>query len=139
MSGAAEGHVVTTDPVAERITVTVRGVTLADSTHARVLHETGLPDRRYFPRADVAMDKLVATATTSHCPFKGDAVYWSAQIDGETVTDVAWSYPTPLPGREDITELICFFDEKVDAITVGAEALAKPQTPWSQLSEAEHP
>ena len=135
----SDGHVITTEPVAERVVVVVRGVTLADSTHVRRLHETGLPPRFYFPRADVDMTKLVPTDTTSHCPFKGDAVYWSAELDGATVANVAWSYPTPLPERADITELICFFDEKVDAITVGADTLAKPETPWSVLSEAEHP
>ena len=119
----SEGHVVTTEPVDARVTVTLRGVTLADSTHARVLHETGLPDRHYFPRADVAVEKLAPTATTSHCPFKGGAVYWSADVNGDTVTDVAWSYPQPIPGREDITGLICFFDEKVDEIAVDGVAL----------------
>jgi len=139
VSAASEGHVVATEPVAERVTVIVRGVTLADSTGARRLHETGLPPRFYIPRSDIAMDRLVPTATTSHCPFKGDAVYWSAEVDGATVKDVAWSYPTPIPGREDIAGLICFFDEKVDAIAVGDETVAKPETPWSVLSDAEHP
>jgi uncharacterized protein (DUF427 family) len=136
---SAEGHVLTTDPVDARVTVTVRGATLADSTRARVLHETGLPDRLYIPRADVAMDRLVPTATTSHCPFKGDAVYWSAEVDGATVADVAWSYPHPLPGRDDITELVCFFDEKVDEIAIDGDAVTKPTTPWSTLAESEHP
>jgi uncharacterized protein (DUF427 family) len=135
----SSGHVVTTDPVESRVTVTVRGVTLADSTRARVLHETGLPDRHYIPRADVAMDHLVPTATTSHCPFKGDAVYWSAVVGDTTVVDVAWSYPTPIDGRDDIAELICFFDEKVDSIAVGDSSLTKPETPWSTLAESEHP
>jgi uncharacterized protein (DUF427 family) len=134
----SDGHVLTTEPVAARVTVTLRGVTLADTTHARVLHETGLPDRHYLPRADIAMDALVPTATTSHCPFKGDAVYWSAVVNGETVADVAWSYPTPLPAREDITELICFFDEKVD-IAIDGATKEKPVTPWSTLAESEHP
>ncbi|HEX4490429.1 MAG TPA: DUF427 domain-containing protein [Acidimicrobiia bacterium] len=139
MSGAAEGHVITTDPVSARVTVTVHGETVADSTNARVLHETGLPDRLYIPRTDIAMDKLVPTETTSHCPFKGDAVYWSAKVNGGAVTDVAWSYPHPLAGREDITELVCFFDEKVDEIAVDGAAITKPTTPWSVQAEAEHP
>ena len=135
----SEGHVVTTDPVDARVTVVVRGETLADTTHARVLHETGLPDRHYIPRADVAMDRLTPTATTSHCPFKGDAVYWSTEVNGETVVDVAWSYPHPIAGRDDITGLVCFFDEKVDEIAVDGRAIAKPVTPWLRLAESEHP
>ena len=47
------------------------------------------------------------------------------------VADIAWSYPTPIPERADIAELICFFDERVDRITVDGVAVARPETPWS--------
>ncbi len=108
------GHTITTEPIAERVRVVVHGETLADTTGAVVLRETGLPARYYLPRQDVRMDLLVPTDTGSHCPFKGDAVYWTAKLDGGEVVDVAWSYPTPIPAREDITGLVCFYHEKVD-------------------------
>jgi uncharacterized protein (DUF427 family) len=133
------GHTLTTEATSARVQVTVRGAVVADSTHAVLLHETGLPVRYYLPRADVDMTTFVPTETTSHCPFKGDAVYWSATIDGATVADVAWSYPAPIGGRADIAGLVCFFDEKVDAITVDGVVMARPETPWSVLSESEHP
>lgn len=85
-------------------------VELAESRRPVVLQEGKLPTRYYLPRADVRMDLLTPSATRSHCPFKGDASYWS--IDG--VADVAWTYETPVRGAEEIADLICFYGEKVE-------------------------
>jgi uncharacterized protein (DUF427 family) len=125
------GHTLSTEKTSARVQVIVGGVTLADTTHAVLLHETGLPTRYYVPRDDVAMDRLVPTDSTTHCPFKGDAVYWSAEIDGTVVPDIAWSYPAPISDRADITGLVCFFDERVDRVTVDGVAVERPETQWS--------
>lgn len=126
------GHTINTEQTNARIRVVVRGETLADTTNSVVLHETGLPARYYLPREDVRMDLLVPTETTTHCPFKGDAVYWTAKLEGGEVVDVAWSYPTPIEVREDITGLICFFNERVDEIVVDGEPVTVPETQWSE-------
>jgi uncharacterized protein (DUF427 family) len=125
------GHTITTEPSDARVQVVVGGVTLADSTQALLLHETGLPTRYYLPRDDVDMERLVPTDTESTCPFKGEAVYWSARVGDTVVPDVAWSYPAPIPGRTDITDLICFFNERVDELIVDGIPVARPATPWS--------
>jgi uncharacterized protein (DUF427 family) len=125
------GHTITTEHSEQRVEVVVRGVTIADSTNVLLLHETGLPTRYYLPRDDVDMQRLIPTDTTSNCPFKGDAVYWSARVGDEVVADVAWSYPDPIAERPEIAGLICFFDERVDAVIVDGQATAQPQTPWS--------
>ncbi len=125
------GHTLSTEPCSARVQVTVGGVVLADTTHAVLLHETGLPTRYYVPRDDVVMDRLVPTATGTHCPFKGDAVYWSADIDGTVFTDIAWSYQAPISDRADIAGCVCFFDERVDRITVDGVTVERPETQWS--------
>jgi uncharacterized protein (DUF427 family) len=130
------GHTITTETIAARVRVVVGGVTVADSTRAVVLHETGLPPRYYLPRDDVAMGHLVTSPNISMCPFKGDAVYWSAEIDGAEVPNIAWSYPAPIPERTDIAGLICFFDERVDEITIDGVATTRPETPWSTATPA---
>lgn len=96
------------------VTVSHDSVVLAETTRSVVLREGTLPPRYYLVREDIRMDLLTPTASTSHCPFKGDATYWS--IDG--VPDVAWSYATPIAGAERIAGLIAFYNEKVD-IEVG--------------------
>jgi uncharacterized protein (DUF427 family) len=118
------GHTITTEPAPGRVRVVVGGETLADSAHAVLLHETGLPTRYYLPREDIRMDRLVATDMSTHCPFKGDAEYWSTRVGERELTGVAWSYPTPLAGREDIAGLVCFFTERVDELTVDGVPVA---------------
>ncbi len=112
------GHTVTTEPCSARVQIVVGGETFGDSTNAVLLHETGMVERYYLPRDDVRMDRLTATDMTTTCPFKGEAEYWSAKVGERELTGVAWSYPEPIEGREEIAGLICFFNERVDAITV---------------------
>jgi uncharacterized protein (DUF427 family) len=84
-------HRITTRPSAQRVTVEHDGVVLASSTRAVELAETGAPTRYYLPREDVRLDLLTASATTSHCPFKGDATYLSAP----GAPDAFWVYERP--------------------------------------------
>lgn len=87
------------------------GVTIAHTHKPTLLFETGLPTRYYLPRTHVRMDLLEPSDRVSHCPYKGDAEYWSLR---EGVVEVAWSYPTPLPESQKIAGLISFYPEKVE-------------------------
>ena len=71
-------HRITTRPSERQVRVESGGQVLAESNRAIELDETGLPTRFYLPREDVRMDLLTPTDTTSLCPFKGDASYFSA-------------------------------------------------------------
>ena len=113
-----------------RVQVELDGVLLADSTHARVLFETGLPPRWYIPKVDVRMELLEPTETTSRCPYKGKAEYWSARIGDRLEKDVAWSYPTALPESERIIGLVSFYNERVDLVIDG-ERTDRPHTKFS--------
>ena len=111
MSQAREhAHRIVIEPSAQKVKVSRDGVVLAETRRSMSLREGSLPVRYYIPRDDVRMDLLTSTDTASHCPFKGDAVYWS--IDG--VPDVAWSYERPIPDAEPIAGLIAFYNEKTD-------------------------
>jgi uncharacterized protein (DUF427 family) len=109
------------------VTVTFQGVVVADSHRPVVLYETGLTPRYYLPHVDVRMDLLVPTDTVSHCPYKGTATYWDLVVEGAAVSDVAWSYTTPLPESAKIAGLVAFWPEKsaelhvtVDGQEIGA-------------------
>jgi len=128
-----KGHHITLHDEPRRVEVAVGGTTLASSDRTVVLDETGLPPRHYFPRDDVSMDRLDATLTETVCPFKGQASYWSATIDGEEHRDLAWAYDHPIEGMEGITGLVCFYAERVDT-TVDGELLDRPESPWSKAS-----
>ena len=113
-----------------RVRIEIDGVTVADSTNASFLYETGLPVRYYLPKTDVRMDLLTPSDTSTACPYKGTARYWSAEVNGETHQDVVWGYDSPLPESQKITGLICFYDEKVD-VYVDEERQERPKTKFS--------
>ena len=88
---AVGAHRISTHPVTATVRVTKDGELLAESGRAVALEETGLPTRYYLPREDVRTDLLTPSDTTSHCPFKGDATYFSAP----GAKDAFWVYESP--------------------------------------------
>lgn len=120
----SSGHTITLEPADGRLRVVIGGETLADSSCAMILRETGYPPRYYIPREDVRLDRLTAIDLKTTCPFKGDAEYWSARIGDRELTGIAWSYPVPIEGREELAGLICFFDERVDELTLDGTAVS---------------
>jgi uncharacterized protein (DUF427 family) len=117
-------------PTSRHVRVELNGVVLADSPRARVLFETGLIPRWYLPKVDVRMDLLVASDEVTHCPYKGQAEYWSVRVGEEFEENVAWSYRTPLPESERIAGYVAFFDERVDVFVDGARQ-ERPKTRFS--------
>jgi len=112
------------------VRVEIDGTTVADSSRPRLLFETDLPVRYYLPALDVRLELLTATATSTACPYKGTARYWSVTVDDTTYDDIVWGYDAPLPEVGKIARLMCFFNEKVD-IHVDDELQARPLSPWS--------
>ncbi len=117
-------------PTSRHVRVLVDGEVVADTARASVLYETGLPPRYYIPKTDVRMDLLAPTATTTGCPYKGFANYWSVTVGGTTHQDLAWGYRTPLPESTGIAGLVCFYNERVD-LEIDGELLARPRTKFS--------
>lgn len=107
-----QGHSIEVTRSSRTVVIRVNDTVVARSSRPVVLTETGSPVRYYLPAEDVVMDRLEATETTSHCPFKGDAVYWSARTEDAVVEDVAWSYPEPLEAVREIAGLVAFWAEK---------------------------
>lgn len=112
-------------PSSRPVGIVVGGETVAETTAAHFVFETGLPTRHYIPREDVRMDLLEPSASSTRCPYKGIARYWSISVGGERREDVAWSYEDPVPECPKIRNLVCFYDEKVDAVVVDGKATAR--------------
>jgi uncharacterized protein (DUF427 family) len=119
-------------PSSRKVAVVLGGETVAESGRAHFLFETGMPTRYYMPAEDVRMDLLTRNDTRSGCPYKGEAIYWSATIGGEIYENIAWSYPEPVPECPRVKNLICFFNENVEAITVDGAPVDRPETRWSK-------
>jgi uncharacterized protein (DUF427 family) len=117
-------------PSSRHVRVEVDGVTVAESTSPRLLFETGLPTRYYLPKTHVHMDLLVPTESESHCPYKGQAEWWSVRVGDSIREDLAWSYRMPLPESQKIAGLVAFYNEKVD-IYVDGVLQERPHTKFS--------
>jgi len=117
-------------PSSRHVRVEVDGVTVAESTSPRLLFETGLPTRYYLPKTHVRLDLLIPTETVTHCPYKGQAEYWSVRAGGAVRDDLAWSYRTPLPESQKIAGMIAFYNEKVD-ISIDGVLQERPHTKFS--------
>ncbi|MEA2249166.1 MAG: hypothetical protein QOH46_3695 [Solirubrobacteraceae bacterium] len=116
---AVGAHRITTHPSSRHVRVESGGQVLAESHRAVELDETGLPTRFYLPREDVRSDLVAPSATTSHCPFKGDATYLSAP----GVDDAFWVYEAP--SEEDarpIAGMVAPWPGRVDVIVDGEPA-----------------
>ena len=112
------------------IEVKVDGVTVAESDKPRLLFETNLPTRYYLPKTDVRFDLLTPTDTSTSCPYKGTARYWSVTVDGTVHEDIVWGYDAPLRESEQIAGFVSFYNEKVD-IYVDGELEERPRTKFS--------
>lgn len=91
-----------------QVRIRAGGVLIADSQAAIELRETSYPVRQYIPREDVTMELLRRSKTITHCPFKGDATYYSIELDGKTMTDAAWSYEQPFEAMAEIKGHVAF-------------------------------
>ncbi len=117
-------------PSSRRVRVEIGGVTVADTTNASFLYETGLPTRYYVPKTDVRMNLLTPTDLATGCPYKGTACYWNVTIDSEAYENIVWGYDTPLPESQKIAGLVSFYNEKVD-IYVDEVLQERPKTKFS--------
>ena len=112
------------------IEMKVDGVTVADSTGAYILFETGLPPRYYLPLPDLRLDLLVPSGTESHCPYKGTANYWHLVVNGKHYDDYVWIYRAPLPESQKIAGRAALYNEKID-LYIDGELQARPKTHFS--------
>ena len=121
----ASGHQITITPFDRHVDVTLGGERVASSDRALLLQETGSPDRYYLPAEDVRTELLKPSSTTTTCPYKGEAAYWSVEAGGEVHQDVVWSYPDPIPASAQIAGLLCFWAERGAEVTISSLQAAR--------------
>jgi uncharacterized protein (DUF427 family) len=112
----SSAHYITIAPHPKRVTVRLNGQTVAESTRALLLREGSLRPVLYIPREDAHMAHFARTETTTHCPFKGDANYYSLAVDGATAPDAVWTYESPKPDVAAIKDHLAFYPNMVEII-----------------------
>ena len=107
-------HRVAFEKSPKRMRVIVEDTTIVDTVGPGLMFETGHRPAYYFPRKDVRMDVLERTAHQTHCPYKGDASYWTIKIGDRLIDNAVWSYEQPLPEMSQIKDYLAFYWNKVD-------------------------
>ena len=107
-------HPITIEPNPARVTVRVGDRVVAETTAALNLREATYPAVPYIPLADVDQSVLRPTDTSTYCPFKGDASYYSIDLPDGELTDVIWTYQQPYPAVAEIAGHVAFYADKVE-------------------------
>jgi uncharacterized protein (DUF427 family) len=113
-------HPITITPTSGRVVVTVAGKVVADSRNALTLQEATYPAVQYVPLTDVDRSLLERTDTTSYCPYKGEAGYYSITAGGADTVDAVWEYRDPREAVAAIKDHVAFYPDRVDAIEIEA-------------------
>ncbi|MBR7621198.1 DUF427 domain-containing protein [Phenylobacterium sp. 20VBR1] len=111
-------HPITISPGSSRWRVKFAGHVIADSGDALVLKEAAYKPAIYFPRQDVSMEYFSRTDRSTHCPYKGDAAYYTVLMDGEFAENGVWTYEEPYPAMEQIRERLAFYPDKFEIYEV---------------------
>ena len=106
-------HKISAEVVDRRVRIVFNGATIADSRRPILLTEGRMTPVYYFPREDVRMDLMERTSHKSHCPFKGDAAYWSLSVGDKTVENAVWSYEDPIEESAAIKDCLAFYLDRL--------------------------
>lgn len=113
-------HSIREERLSQRMQVSVAGEVIADSMQVIRVDEDGRPPRFYFPRSDVRMEKLQPSLTTTLCPFKGTASYFTLAAGGQRLEDAVWSYEQPYDEHAALRGRLAFYDDRMPQIEVKA-------------------
>jgi uncharacterized protein (DUF427 family) len=102
-------------PFPRRVRARFADETVLDSTRGALLHESQILPRLYVPLEDLRGDLLERTDHSTHCPFKGDASYWSVRVGDRVAENAVWTYEEPLPAAEWLRGLVSVYPERMDA------------------------
>ncbi|AWM02186.1 DUF427 domain-containing protein [Bradyrhizobium amphicarpaeae] len=112
-------HPITITRNPRRVRVTAGDIVIAETSKALTLKEAKYPAVQYVPREDANMALLERTERTTHCPYKGDASYYSVKADGKVLDNAIWTYETPFPAMTEISGHLAFYPDKVKIEEVG--------------------
>lgn len=102
-------------PSPRRVRVRAAGRVVADTTRAILMREGGHTPVYYIPMDDVRMELFEPTDRSTHCPYKGDASYWTLKSGDAVEENVMWSYRTPFDESEPIRDHVAFYWNRMES------------------------
>ena len=106
-------HTICVEPHSGRVVVRFGGTVVADTQRALVLREASYDPVLYVPFADCAQERFEPMERSTHCPFKGDARYWTLRAGGEAAENAAWGYDEPFDQVSEIGGHVAFYPDRV--------------------------
>lgn len=106
-------HPITVEKNPARVVVRVGDKVVADTTAALSLRESNYPAVQYIPLADVDQSMLKDSETTTYCPYKGDAAYYTLTTADGDLPDAIWTYREPYASVAEIAGYVAFYPNKV--------------------------
>jgi uncharacterized protein (DUF427 family) len=110
-------------PTSDRVVIEFNGKIIADTTHAIVVFETGIPAVYYIPPEDIAVESLVNNKRTTVCSWKGVARYYNLEVDNCISPAAAWCYPEPEPEAAAIRHHVAFYAHRIDRCIVNGHVV----------------
>jgi uncharacterized protein (DUF427 family) len=107
-------HAIHFEPHPRRVRAELEGRTVLDTTDGYLLHETGILPVLYVPITDVDQDLLERTDHTTHCPFKGDASYWSVRVGERVAENAVWGYEQPIASASWLIGYVALYWDQMD-------------------------
>ena len=80
------------------------GKTIAESDETIIIE-----GNHYFPKTAIVAEYFKSSSNHTHCPWKGEASYYTLAVDGEENVDAAWYYPTPKEAAAKIKDYVAFW------------------------------
>jgi uncharacterized protein (DUF427 family) len=116
-NGKFEGpkHLLYFDDYPRRMRAVLGGETVIDTTRGKLLYESSLPPVLYVPMDDVRQDLIAPTGHTTHCPFKGDASYWTVAAGGKVAENALWGYPEAIASAPWLNGYVAAYWDRMDA------------------------
>ena len=135
---APRDHMLYFEDSPRRVRVVFNGEIVADSRRVKLMHEAGLLPVYYFPIEDVRMELLEESDHATHCPFKGDASYWSVSVGDRVAEDAAWSYAEPIDSCPPIAGYLAFYWRRMDHwYEEDEEVFVHPRDPYHRVDVLE--
>jgi uncharacterized protein (DUF427 family) len=120
-------HPITIEPAGQRIIVRAGDQVVADTTAALTLREAGYRPVHYIPISDVDQTMLRSSPTSTYCPYKGDASYYSIAGPDGVIEDAIWTYEHPYAAVETIAGYLAFYADRVEITETGEASGADRQ------------
>ena len=127
------GHRLLLHPFPRRVRAMLGGETVLDTERGQLLHESNLLPVLYLPLADARQELLEPTDHSTHCPFKGDASYWTLRAGGEVRENAVWTYREPLPAAPWLEGLVALYADRLDQWYDEDEPVHKLRDPYHRV------